>query len=140
MRPLYTYNMCIFIGYSKFAVLASVCRLHAHRSIRRAPRGGNCWTENTQPCPTSVLPITDAEVDFRSKSVRRLMPHPFLPTRCHAILRLAPVQLYPSKLSDSCFLLVDPSPSPIVPLGKPTHRPPPLFEEGSSARISGNSA
>ena len=62
-----------------------------HRSSRRAPRGGNCWTENFQPCPASVLPITEAEVGVRPPLDA---PSLFLPTRRHACRLRAPMHLY----------------------------------------------
>jgi hypothetical protein len=108
----------------KFAVLASVRNTRAYRSSRRAPRGGNCGAENDQPCPASVLSITDAEVEVRPPLDAPSHFPP--PTRCHACHLETPRHVYPptTLIPMSCFLLVDPSPSPILnALGKPT-RPP----------------
>jgi hypothetical protein len=102
-------------------------RRSTRQSSHRAPRGGNCWTENAQPCPASVLPITNAEAGLRPPLAASPTPFNFLPhpLPCHLEAPARPTTFR------SCFLLVDPSPSPSGALGQPTPpRSSPASERG----------
>ncbi len=91
-----------------------------HRSSRRAPRGGNCWAEKFQPCPASVLPITEAEVEERPPLDAPSLFSP--PVAMHAVLGLQCISANHAT-ANIVFLACRPLPISHNALGKPTRSP-----------------